>query len=90
MPLSPHARSPQHIEQVGIHNRAIAWKWVSEEIKENVRDGYWLHADCLSAVADIFARTVAVPLLIFLYCTPIMAREWSDNRKLRNERCAQQ
>ena len=35
-----------------------AWNWITVEIKGNIRDGEWLHADILGAPAGVFPRTV--------------------------------
>ena len=56
----PHVRRPQYVASFGIRNRMLAWQRVVTEARENVGGGDWMHADCLGALADTFARTFAL------------------------------
>ena len=48
--IFPHAHCPQYAAPLGIRNRMPAWQWVMTGIRENVGDGYGLHAYCLGAI----------------------------------------
>ena len=56
------------------------------EIRGNIRAGDRTHADCLGAIADTFARTVALMghCRFPLYTNGDMAQEWFDSWKLIN------
>ena len=55
--LSPHARRPQYATASGMNNRLMAWKDAASQIQDNAGDGQWMHANCLTEIADISSRT---------------------------------
>ena len=62
----------------------MAYQWIPGEIKDNAKDGNWLHGDSLGAVADIFA--VVGNCRFLPYFPPTMAGEWFEIWKLLTER----
>ena len=86
--ILPRARCPQYADLLGIYTRADAWNWVSKEIKGNIANGKWLHADSPGAIANVFARTFALigNCRFPSHITHAMAREWFGALTVINER----
>ena len=61
---------------------------MASQIKDDVGNEQWMHANCLAAIADIFSRafTMAGNCRFPLYITGEMAKEWFDVWRLINGR----
>ena len=78
--VSPHKRRPPYAESLGVTDRMDAWKWSTNQIRDNAHDSRWQHANNLGTIADTCTR--AFPQMghrrFPLYIQPPMAREWFD------------
>ena len=83
----PHTRRPIFAFSFGINNRGMAWNLVATQIRNNVMDKNWTHAQSLAKIADIFARTFAAMrnCRFPLYISKEEAEEWFDIWRLINE-----
>ena len=89
-PISPRVRRQPRADLLGVHTRTDAWDWVIKQIKENLRNNIWMHANRLQAVADISTRVS--PRMgncrFPSFATPCMAREWLGIWRLTSTRRA--
>ena len=54
--ILPHACRPQRADRLGLNTRMVAWRWVTNQIKENAGNSGWMHAGILGAKTDVLAR----------------------------------
>ena len=73
----PHGRPAPRAESLGIDTRISARFWATSQIKENLNDNSWMHANSLGAVTDISNR--ASPEWATVAFRRIFRRPWLES-----------